>query len=197
MVFTMAPASLLRQTTAATRTTPPPDAVASCTPKAGPTRSSPPRRIRRSGSRAAPSPSGRGNRDTTPRCRAPPAHRKSARRSARGCGAAPRRGPQQDMVIGRMDGPEVAHLHLRRHAARLELAEDDPAADLVGQRRLDPAVQRVDPALKLRTRPPAAHDLVSLLVKLHAQPLRAVRVAAEAVIPLQPAPRIDNLLHVG
>ena len=106
-------------------------------------------------------------------------------------------GPQQDVIVGRMDGPEIAHLHLRRHAARLELAENDPAADLVGQRRLNPAVQRVDPALKLRTRPPAAHDLVALLVKLHAKALRAVRVAAETAVALQPAPWIDDLLHVG
>lgn len=81
-------------------------------------------------------------------------------------------------------------------AAGLELAEDDPTADFVGQRRLDAAMQRIHPPLKLRARMPAADDLFALFVKLHAEAPFAVRVTTETSVSLHAPPRIDNLLHV-
>ena len=92
------------------------------------------------------------------------------------------RGPQQDMRVGGLNRMQVAHLHARGHTAGLKPPEDDPTADFVGQRSLYAAVQRVYPALKFGARLPQAQHLVTMLVKRHAQALRAVRVTAETTV---------------
>jgi hypothetical protein len=99
------------------------------------------------------------------------------------------------MVVGGSDRPHVLNLHLRRHAAGLELAEHHPTAYLVGKRGLNASVKGIDPSLKLLPRPPAAHDLVAVLVKLHAQPAFVMRIASETTIPLHTPPRVDYLFH--
>lgn len=107
----------------------------------------------------------------------------------------PDTGPQVDPCVGGAHGAEVADLHLRRHAAGLELAEYHPTADLVGQRRLNPSVQGIHPTLVLRTGPPAANHLLSVLVKFHPQAARMARIAAVAVVPVHALPGVDDLFH--
>ena len=91
----------------------------------------------------------------------------------------------------------VAHLHLGRHAGGLQLVEDHPAAYLVQQRRLDAAVQRVDPAHEVRVRPPHRDDLLAVPVETHAHAPRVPRAAPETVVSFRfPYPGIDNGSHV-
>ena len=89
----------------------------------------------------------------------------------------------------------VANLHLGGHTHGLELARDNPAASLVDKRGLNSAVNGVNPALKIDTRLPTAHNLVTILIKLHMQSVGIVGAARKAVVPLGTNPRIFNLSH--
>lgn len=100
------------------------------------------------------------------------------------------------MVVCRVNRLMIADFHFRGYTARLELAKYDPTADFVGQGRLNTSVQRIYPALIFGTGTPDAHDFVTVFVKLHAQPLRTVRIAAVAMVALHAAPGIRYPLHI-
>ena len=107
----------------------------------------------------------------------------------------PHGGTQHDSLVGGPDRLVVTHLHPRGDAAGPELAEDDPTADLVGQRCLNASVQRIHPTLVFGTRMPDAHDFIAVFVKFHPQSLRTVRIAAVAMVTVHAAPRIRYLFH--
>jgi hypothetical protein len=84
------------------------------------------------------------------------------------------------------------------HACGLQLSADNPASYLVKKGRLNAAMQRADPALEVLARLPYAYYIVSILMKLHLQPVRVGRTAGKAIISLlfQPDKRILYLFHV-
>ncbi len=79
-------------------------------------------------------------------------------------------------------GTEVARLHFRGYAARLELSHHYPSANLVEQYTLNAAVKRAKPTLIGSGRLPMGHDVLAVFkeFKLHAE--RILRGAAEAVV---------------
>ncbi len=104
-------------------------------------------------------------------------------------------GTQRDMLLADYHLLLVAHIQVRGYAAGLELAEDNPARNFIYQYGLHAAVQRIAPTLELGAGVPMADNIVAILVELHLQARRIVRVAAVTVIGRLPHPRIDDLLH--
>ena len=104
-------------------------------------------------------------------------------------------GAERDLSALCAHGAEVARLHFRGHAGRLQLAHHHPAANLVEQHALNAAVQCVEPALEVRRGLPKAHDVVAVLKKLHFHAERVARRTAEAVVAVEMYEGIYYLFH--
>ena len=105
------------------------------------------------------------------------------------------RGAQYDRPFGCRYGFVVTYLHLVGHAARAELAENDPAADLIGKGCLYSAMQGIAPALEFGARIPDTDYFVTVLVELHSQARLVVGIATVAVVAFHAAPWVYDFFH--
>ena len=95
------------------------------------------------------------------------------------------------------DGITVFHCQVGSHTGGLELAVDKPSAKFIHQRRLNPSVQSLEPALIVIARILYTDNIISVLIKLHLEPVWVLRATCKAIIPLllQSQIWVSDLLH--
>src|SRR3970282_1961892 len=90
--------------------------------------------------------------------------------------------------------PQLA-AHLRREAELAEEPDDRPRADLVRERRDQPAVHDPRRTLKALARRHARHDLVALAHEREVEAERVVRRATEARLTRSEDRSVEGLAH--
>ena len=91
---------------------------------------------------------------------------------------------------------EILHLHLAGDTGGLQFARDNPTAHFVHQHGLHPAVQGIEPTLKVTIGMPLGDDVVAILPEVKMETTWITWATTDAVVAFDAKPGVDDLFQL-